>query len=86
VVLAGTAAPITNGVEPDVAVTQYTRTALPDKAPLGRQLSEKSKRDRELMDRVLGDAVLGSATDILLGLKALGLHATTTNTPSSTGK
>ena len=82
----GAVAAMTNGVEPDLTVTQYTRTAVPDKAPFGRQFSEKSKRDKELMERVLGDAVLGSATDILLGLKALGIHATTTNTPSADRK
>jgi len=81
--LPGDGGSLTNGVEPDVAVTSYSRAALADKAPIGRTFSEKTKKDRELMERVMNDAVLGTATDILLGLKALGFHATGTNTSST---
>lgn len=77
---------LTNGVQPDVTITQYARTPVPEKAPFGKEFSEKSKRDKELMERVVGDAVLGSATDLLLGLKALGVHATATNTPGALEK
>jgi len=83
--LPGDGGSLTNGIEPDFAVTSYNRTALPDKAPLGRTFSEKTRKDRELMERVMNDAVLGSATDILLGLKALGFHAKGTNTSSTVG-
>ena len=41
----------------------------------GKPLSEKARLDRELMERVRGDAALARATDILLGLKALGVYA-----------
>ncbi len=38
----------------------------------GRPLTEKALQDRELMKRIEKDLVLRRATDILLGLKALG--------------
>lgn len=62
------------GVEPDIRVSP---SILPEKSlsspfQQGRTLSEKSLRDRDLMMRVAGDPVLRRATDILLGLQALG--------------
>jgi hypothetical protein len=46
---------------------------LPDEGPGGRPLSEKARRDRELMRLVAADACLARAADILLGIQALGL-------------
>jgi hypothetical protein len=65
-------------VQPDILVsnpppTQAGGQGAPDST--GRKpLSEKAKMDRTLMERVAGDEPLRRATDILLGLRALGLH------------
>jgi hypothetical protein len=60
------------GVAPDV----YVAAALPDPVSTDaadkRSPSEKSIRDRELMERTAGDAVLTRAVDVLLATKALG--------------
>ena len=66
-----------NGVRPDVAIgaaaldeTVYE----PDEPVLrkGKTLSEEEKEDRALRDRTRNDVYLRRATDVLLGLKALG--------------
>ena len=44
----------------------------------GHPLTEKALQDRALVKRVGGDLVLRRATDILLGLKALGAFETET--------
>lgn len=44
----------------------------PRRTGLSRPLSDKARLDRELMGRVRDDPVLARATDILLGLHALG--------------
>jgi len=66
---------ISNGVSPDIAVTEEadvnTGLAMSGKELVGKPLSAKAKLDRDLMERVVGDAALNRATDILLGLKAL---------------
>ena len=65
------------GVRPDVAIgaaaldeTVYE----PDEPVLrkGKTLSEEEKEDRALRDRTRNDVYLRRATDVLLGLKALG--------------
>jgi C-terminal processing protease CtpA/Prc len=52
---------------------------------LWKPLSEKAKRDRDLMQRVTSDPALVRATDILLGLKGLQPNdeKTSTNTENS---
>jgi hypothetical protein len=40
----------------------------------GRVMSLKSDANQDLMMRVAGDAVLQRATDILLGLQAVGVY------------
>ena len=62
------------GVKPDITVVPLTpgRASIPNVKRIGKRPSEKAKVDRKLMERVAGDAVLARATDILLGLKALG--------------
>ncbi len=64
-----------NGVSPDIRVSPASgigSEGLASTNQVGRALSLKSGADRELMMRVAGDAVLQRATDILLGLQALG--------------
>jgi C-terminal processing protease CtpA/Prc len=71
---------VPGGIRPDIEVTTYTLAPLPtERPPIGRTLSEKSRQDRVLLERVSGDAVLAKAVDILLALKALGIHAPATN-------
>lgn len=62
------------GVAPDIYVAPAGLPAGPSAAasPGARPPSEKSQQDRDLMMRVAGDAALRRATDILLGLQALG--------------
>jgi hypothetical protein len=62
------------GVTPDVVVRegQAADAVFSGALSPARPLSVKSEQDRELAMRVDGDAVLRRATDILLGLKALG--------------
>jgi C-terminal processing protease CtpA/Prc len=63
------------GVIPDVTVTARSgrgNEGLSRTNKTDRALSLKSDADRDLMMRVAGDAVLQRATDILLGLQAVG--------------
>lgn len=62
------------GVLPDVVVreAQAADAVFSGGLSHARPLSVKSEQDRDLAMRVDGDAVLRRATDILLGLKALG--------------
>ena len=63
------------GVSPDVTVTARSGSGnegLSRTNKTDRALSLKSDADRDLMMRVAGDAVLQRATDILLGLQAVG--------------
>ena len=63
------------GIRPDVLVTALApagNEGLSRTNKTNRALSEKSDADRDLMMRVAGDAVLQRATDILLGLQAVG--------------
>jgi hypothetical protein len=64
------------GVEPDVRVAgEDSSVNIGREAMLnGKPLSAKSVRDRGLMRLVEGDPVLRRATDVLLGLKALGVY------------
>ncbi len=63
------------GVRPDVEVTARSGSGnegLSRTNKTDRVLSLKSDADRDLMMRVAGDAALQRATDILLGLQAVG--------------
>ncbi len=64
-----------NGVEPDVTVTQAKETdeELPvsGKELIGKNISVKAQNDRKLMERVKDDTVLQRAVDLLLGIKAV---------------
>ncbi|NCA82028.1 MAG: hypothetical protein EOM72_04710 [Opitutae bacterium] len=65
------------GVVPDVAITAAAldETVYEPDAPVlrkGKTLSEEEKEDRALRDRTRNDTYLRRATDVLLGLKALG--------------
>jgi C-terminal processing protease CtpA/Prc len=67
----------THGVVPDVAVPREAddKPAYEPEEPRlrkGKTLSEEEIEDRALRDRTRHDAVLRAATDLLLGLKALG--------------
>lgn len=67
----------THGVLPDVAVPREAddKPAYEPEEPRlrkGKTLSEEEIEDRALRDRTRHDAVLRAATDLLLGLKALG--------------
>lgn len=67
----------THGVVPDVAVPREAdeKSAYEPEEPRlrkGKTLSEEEIEDRALRDRTRHDAVLRAATDLLLGLKALG--------------
>ena len=76
VVPAGDSAGSRPGVQPDICVTDDTVAdiALPDAVIGGKRPSDQSVRHREILMRVADDPVLRRATDILLGLKALGVH------------
>ena len=62
------------GVQPDIRVAPLASLDTPfaGSAGHGRPPSAKTTRDRDLMMRVDGDAALRRATDILLGIRALG--------------
>jgi len=62
------------GVQPDIRVPPLASLDTPfaESAGRGRPPSAKTTRDRDLMMRVDGDAALRRATDILLGIRALG--------------
>jgi len=66
-----------NGVIPDVFITDSALDETvyePDQPILrkGKKLSDEEKEDRALRDRTRNDTYLRRATDVLLGLKALG--------------
>jgi C-terminal processing protease CtpA/Prc len=66
-----------NGVIPDVVITDSALDETvyePDQPILrkGKKLSDEEKEDRALRDRTRNDTYLRRATDVLLGLKALG--------------
>ena len=65
------------GVVPDVAITAAAldETVYEPDAPVlrkGKTLSDEEKEDKALRDRTRNDTYLRRATDVLLGLKALG--------------
>ncbi|HOD99531.1 MAG TPA: S41 family peptidase [Kiritimatiellia bacterium] len=65
------------GVQPDVVISSAAlhETFYEPESPVlrkGKTLSEEEKEDRALRDRTRHDAYLRRATDVLLGLKALG--------------
>jgi len=64
------------GLLPDIEVSETAEgagpLAIPGKQREGKPLSEKARMDRRLMERVSTDPALRRATDILLGLHALG--------------
>lgn len=65
------------GVQPDIVVAAANGEAMHfrETGRAGRPLSDKSRQNQDLMARVDADAVLRRATDILLGLRALSVHA-----------
>ena len=65
------------GVTPDVAITAAAldETVYEPEAPVlrkGQALTDEEKEDKSLRDRTRNDTYLRRATDVLLGLKALG--------------
>ena len=67
----------TNGVAPDVVITDTAldETVYEPEAPVlrkGKTLSDEEKEDKALRDRTRNDTYLRRAADVLLGLKALG--------------
>lgn len=65
------------GVQPDVAITEaaLNETVYEPDAPVlrkGKTMSDEEKEDKALRDRTRNDTYLRRATDVLLGLKALG--------------
>lgn len=67
----------TNGVAPDVVITDTAldETVYEPDAPVlrkGKTLSDEEKEDKALRDRTRNDTYLRRAADVLLGLKALG--------------
>ena len=65
------------GVRPDVAITDSAldETVYEPEAPVlrkGHSLTDEEKEDKALRDRTRNDTYLRRATDVLLGLKALG--------------
>ena len=66
-----------NGVMPDVAITESAldETVYEPDAPVlrkGKTMSDEEKEDKALRDRTRNDTYLRRAADVLLGLKALG--------------
>ena len=69
------------GVRPDVAITDAAldETVYEPEAPVlrkGHSLTDEEKEDKALRDRTRNDTYLRRATDVLLGLKALGYGVT----------
>ena len=69
-----------NGVSPDVAITDSAldETVYEPEAPVlrkGKTMTDEEKEDKALRDRTRNDTYLRRATDVLLGLKALGYGA-----------
>jgi len=65
------------GVRPDVAITDAAldETVYEPEAPMlrkGKAMTDEEKEDKALRDRTRNDTYLRRATDVLLGLKALG--------------
>jgi hypothetical protein len=65
------------GVLPDVPITDVALSEIlyePETPVLrhGKTLSDEEKEDKALRDRIRNDAYLRRATDVLLGLQALG--------------
>lgn len=65
------------GVQPDVVITDSAldETVYEPEAPVlrkGHSLTDEEKEDKALRDRTRNDTYLRRATDVLLGLKALG--------------
>lgn len=68
------------GVQPDVVITDSAldETVYEPDAPVlrkGKTMSDEEKDDKALRDRTRNDTYLRRATDVLLGLKALGYGA-----------
>ena len=68
------------GVAPDVAIgdAALDETVYEPEAPVlrkGKTMSDEEKEDKALRDRTRNDTYLRRATDVLLGLKALGYDA-----------
>lgn len=67
------------GVSPDVLIDRDGWKApvvdMPESTRGGGALSDEARLHRELYARVSGDPALARATDILLGLRALNIHA-----------
>lgn len=68
------------GVRPDVVITDSAldETVYEPEAPVlrkGHSLTDEEKEDKALRDRTRNDTYLRRATDVLLGLKALGYGA-----------
>ena len=68
------------GVPPDVVITDAAldETVYEPEAPVlrkGKTMSDEEKEDKALRDRTRNDTYLRRATDVLLGLKALGYGA-----------
>ena len=68
------------GVQPDVVITDSAldETVYEPEAPVlrkGHSLTDEEKEDKALRDRTRNDTYLRRATDVLLGLKALGYGA-----------
>lgn len=69
-----------NGVRPDVVITDSAldETVYEPETPVlrkGKTMTDEEKEDRALRDRTRNDTYLRRATDVLLGLKALGYGA-----------
>ena len=69
-----------NGVAPDVAISDAAldETVYEPEAPVlrkGKTMTDEEKEDKALRDRTRNDTYLRRATDVLLGLKALGYGA-----------
>ena len=69
-----------NGVLPDVAISDAAldETVYEPDAPVlrkGKTMTDEEKEDKALRDRTRNDTYLRRATDVLLGLKALGYGA-----------
>lgn len=73
-------------VTPDIAVSATETNALRSLPPtvIEKRTSEKALQDMVLMKNVAGDACLTRATDVLLGLKAVGERGVALPPPAST--
>lgn len=73
------------GVVPDIEVSTHERvySVKPEDEPGMRPMSEKARRDNELMKRVGEDAILRRAVDIILGLQAIGQRGAPAEEPAA---